>query len=42
MVVDRRQNWLPGSFELIENPVHGKDIALTVDIEAEEEKEKNK
>lgn len=42
VVVDRRQNWLPGSFELIENPVHGKDITLTVDIEAEEEKEKNK
>ena len=42
VVIDRRQNWLPGSFELIEKPVHGKDVTLTLDIEAEEMKEKNK
>lgn len=42
VVVDRRQNWLPRSFELIEKPVHGKDVTLPIDIETEEMKEKNK
>lgn len=42
VIVDRRQNWLPGSFELEKLPVHGKDVVLTIDIEAEEMKEKNK
>ena len=40
--VDRRQNWLPGSFELVEKTVHGKDVTLETDIEAEEKKEQNK
>ena len=40
--IDRRQNWLPGSFELIDSPVHGKNVTLTLDIEAEEKKEENK
>ena len=39
VLVDRRQNWLPGSFELVEKPVHGKDVTLPTDIEAEEMKE---
>ena len=42
VVVDRRQNWLPGSFELVEKPVHGKDVTLTLDIETEEMRKKNK
>ena len=26
--VDRRQNWIPGSFKLITSPRHGKDVTL--------------
>jgi 6,7-dimethyl-8-ribityllumazine synthase len=33
---------VPGSFELIDSPVHGKNVTLTLDIEAEEKKEENK
>ena len=28
--VDRRQNWIPGSFKLITPPQHGKDVTLPV------------
>ena len=39
VVVDGRQNWLPGSFELLEAPQHGKDITLPVDVEEEAKRE---
>ena len=28
VIVDRRQNWLSGSFKLLEAPVHGKDAVI--------------
>ena len=31
--VDRRQNWIPGSFKLLTPPRHGKDVSLSLSAE---------
>ena len=42
VVVDGRQNWIPGSFELLEAPRHGKNVTLPIDVEEEKRKEDNR
>ena len=39
VVVDGRQNWIPGSIELLEVPRHGKNVTLSIDAEEEKRKE---
>ena len=34
VTLDRRRNWMPGSWDLYKAPVHGKDVVLDLDIKS--------